>query len=196
LEDRLDATDVDRYVGKSVAGGQLKDPIAINDIHRWVQALDYLNPIHFDEAAAARTRIGKIVAPQSFTVNCDVGHGSVPALIGMIPGSHVIFGGDEWWFYGPRLRPGDKVGVERKFDGDKLANTKFAGPSMFSRGDTLYLNERYEALAKQRSTMIRYRADHACARGHFDNDADAPVFSREQLRLHRELTPAAMERGA
>ncbi len=52
---------------------------------------------------------------------------------------------------------------------------------MFSRGDTLYVNERNEAIAKQRSTMIRYRADLARARGHFDNVAEAPTFSREQL---------------
>lgn len=194
-EEQLDTTDVDRYVGRSVAGGQLKDPIAVNDIRRWVQGLDYPNPIHFDEAAAARTRFGGIVAPQSFTVNCDVGHGSVPALIGLIPGSHVIFGGDEWWFYGPRVRPGDKVRVERKFDGYKLAQTKFAGPSMFSRGDTLYVNERNEAIAKQRSTMVRYRADLARERGHFDDVAAAPEFSREQLREYGAQKKAWAQSG-
>jgi acyl dehydratase len=195
LDEQLDTSDVDKYVGKPIAGGHLKDPIAANDIRRWVQGLDYPNPIHFDEKAAERTRFGSIVAPQSFTVNCDVGHGSVPALIGCIPGSHVIFGGDEWWFYGPRVRPGDKVRVERKFDGYKLANTKFAGPSMFSRGDTLYVNERDEAIAKQRSTMIRYRADLARERGHFDNVAEAPVFSREQLREYGIQKKAWAESG-
>ncbi|MEO6717011.1 MAG: MaoC family dehydratase N-terminal domain-containing protein [Novosphingobium sp.] len=195
VAEQLDTTDVDRYVGRSIAGGQLKDPIAVNDIRRWVQGLDYLNPIHFDEAAAARTRFGGIVAPQSFTVNCDVGHGSVPALVGLIPGSHVIFGGDEWWFYGPRVRPGDKVRVERKFDGYKLAHTKFAGPSMFSRGDTLYVNERNEAIAKQRSTMVRYRADLARARGHFDDVAEAPTFSKEQLREYALQKKAWAESG-
>ena len=195
VNEQLDTSDVDRYVGQQIAGGQIKDPIAVNDIRRWVQGLDYLNPIHFDEAAAARTRFGGIVAPQSFTVNCDVGHGSVPALVGLIPGSHVIFGGDEWWFYGPRVRPGDKVRVERKFDGYKLAHTKFAGPSMFSRGDTLYVNERNEAIAKQRSTMVRYRADLARVRGHFDNVAETPEFTREQLREYAMQKKAWAQSG-
>jgi acyl dehydratase len=193
--DRLDTTDVDKYVGKRIAGGHLKDPVSTNDIRRWVQGLDYPNPIHFDTDAAARTRFGEIVAPQSFTVNCDVGHGSVPALIGAIPGSHVIFGGDEWWFYGPRIRSGDKVRVERKFDGYKLADTKFAGPSMFSRGDTLYVNDRNEAIAKQRSTMVRYRADLARERGHFDNFAEPPEFSGSQLREYAVLKKAWEKSG-
>ena len=36
-------------------------------------------------------------------VNCDIGHGSMPSVFGKIPGTHMIFGGDEWWFYGPRV---------------------------------------------------------------------------------------------
>lgn len=182
LDNALDTSDVDRYVGQPVAGGQLKEPIAVNDIRRWVQGLDYPNAIHFEEDAATRTRLGTIVAPQSFTACCDVGHGSVPAIVGLIPGSHVVFGGDEWWFYGPRIRPGDKIRVERKFDGYSLADTKFAGPCMFSRGDTLYINQRDDSIAKQRSTMVRYRADLARERGHFDGFAQAPEFSAAQLR--------------
>lgn len=180
-EERLDTSDVDKYVGQSIGGGQLKEPITVTDIRRWVQGLDYPNPIHYEENAATRTSFGEIVAPQSFTACCDVGHGTVPAIVGLIPGSHVLFGGDEWWFYGPRIHAGDKVRVERRFDGYKLADTKFAGPCLFSRGDTLYVNQRNEPIAKQRCTMIRYRADLARKRGHFDTAAEAPVFGAEQL---------------
>jgi N-terminal half of MaoC dehydratase len=194
-EDQLDTSDVDKYVGKSIAGGQLKEPVSTTDIRRWVQALDYPNPIHYDEEAAARTWHGKIVAPQSFTVCCDVGHGSPPALVGLIPGSHTIFGGDEWWFYGPRIHSGDKLRVERKFDGYSLANTKFAGPCMFSRGDTLYLNQRNDAVAKQRSTMVRYKAAIARELGHFDSAAEAPVFTPEQLAEFAVMKKAWAQSG-
>ena len=165
-----------------VAGGQLKEPVTIMDIRRWVQALDYPNPIHFDDEAAMRTGKGVIVAPQSFTVCCDVGHGTVPALMGLIPGSHVVFGGDEWWFYGPHILSGDKLRVTRRFDGYSLAETKFAGPCLFARGDTTYINQREDVVAKQRSTMVRYRADIARERGHYDSVAEPPDFSAEQLR--------------
>ena len=39
----------------------------------------------------------------------------------------------------------------------KVTNTSFAGPTCFQRGDTLYINQRGERIALQRSTAIRYR---------------------------------------
>ena len=146
----LDTTDVDRYVGKPVGGGQQKEPVATNDIRRWAQAMQYPNPLHYEESIAASSPFGHIVAPQSFTVCQDVGHGATPAIVGEIPGSHMIFGGDEWWFYGPRIFPGDHVSMERRFVDYKVSDTKFAGPTMFSRGDTLYKNQRGEAVGTQR----------------------------------------------
>ena len=192
----LDTSDVDLYVGQEVAGGRLKEPITVTDIRRWAQAMDYPNARHFEEAAAARTLEGVIVAPQSFTASCDVGHGSIPAIVGCIPGSHVVFGGDEWWFYGPRIRPGDKIDVRRRFDGYTLADTKFAGPTMFSRGDTLYLNQRKDPVAKQRSTMARYRPEFARARGFYDQSSEAPAFTADQLREFVALKRAWIRSGA
>ncbi|MDT3442244.1 MULTISPECIES: MaoC family dehydratase N-terminal domain-containing protein [unclassified Pseudofrankia] len=182
-EEALDTSDVDKHIGEEVGGGQLKEPIALIDVRRWVQAMNYPNARHFDEEAAARSPFGEIVAPQSFTVCCDVGHGAVPAVVGRIPNSHVIFGGDEFWFYGPHIRPGDLVRVRRRFDGYSIAETKFAGPTMFSRGDTTYLNQRKEAIAKQRSTMVRYLPELARKRGYYDRDAaDAPTWTDAQLQ--------------
>ncbi len=175
----LDTSDVDKHVGEEVGGGQLKEPIALIDIRRWVQTMDYLNPRHFDEEAANYTRYGEIVAPQSFMVCCDVGHGALAAIVGNIPGSHAIFGGDEYWFYGPRIRAGDLVRVNRRFDGYSLAETKFAGPTMFARGDTTYYNQRKENIGKQRSTMVRYLPEFARDRGHYDEGG--PTWTDEQL---------------
>src|SRR3546814_7553247 len=39
----------------------------------------------------------------------------------------------------------------------KVTQTKFAGPTCFQRGDTLYINQRGERVALQRSTAIRYQ---------------------------------------
>lgn len=177
----LDTTDVDRYVGKPVGGGQQKEPVAVNDVRRWAQAMQYPNPLHYDDDVAVRSRFGAIVAPQSFTVCCDVGHGATPAIVGNIPGSHMIFGGDEWWFYGPRIFPGDHVRMERRFVDYKVSDTKFAGPTMFSRGDTLYRNQRGEEIATQRSTAVRYLAEEARARGFFHETAPRPEWTAERL---------------
>ena len=199
VEDRsvtLDTTDVDRYVGRPVGGGQQKEPVATNDIRRWVQAMQYPNPIHYEEAIAQQTPFGRIVAPQSFTVCCDVGHGATPAIVGNIAGSHMIFGGDEWWFYGPRVFPGDQVSMERRFVDYKIADTKFAGPTMFSRGDTLYRNQRGEAIGTQRSTAVRYLAEEARKRGFFEQTAPVPAWTPERLADLERAKTAWIRSGA
>ena len=68
-----------------MGGGQLKEPVTVTDIRRWVQGMHYPNPLHYDETYADSSVHGRIVAPQSFTICCDVGHGAVPAIVGTIP---------------------------------------------------------------------------------------------------------------
>jgi hypothetical protein len=54
----LDVSDLDRYMGVPMRPGELKDPVALNDIRRWVQAMHYPNPLHYDERWAAESRWG------------------------------------------------------------------------------------------------------------------------------------------
>src|SRR5438067_1596092 len=177
----LDASDVDRHVGRPVGGGQLKEPVTVTDIRRWAQGMQYPNPIHYDDEVAAASAWGRILAPQSFTICCDVGHGAGPAIVGSLPGSHMIFGGDEWWFPGPRIYPGDHLRMRRRFVDYKVSDTKFAGPTMFSRGETVYLNQRGDHVATQWSTAVRYLAEEARRRGFFEQAAPRPAWTAEQL---------------
>jgi N-terminal half of MaoC dehydratase len=176
----LDTSDVDRWVGVPLGGGYLKDPVHVNDIRRWAQGMQNPNPLYYDDRFAAEGRFGRIVAPQSFAVATDVGHGATPAIQGTIPGSHMIFGGDEWWFFGPRIEPGDNLKGERMLFDYRVTETKFAGPTMFSRGDTTYINQRGEMIAKQRSTSIRYLAEEARRRAQF-SERDDPEWSDDAL---------------
>jgi acyl dehydratase len=176
----LDTSDVDRWVGVPLGGGYLKDPVHVNDIRRWAQGMQNPNPIYYDDRFAAEGRFGRIVAPQSFAVATDVGHGATPAIQGTIPGSHMIFGGDEWWFFGPRIEPGDRLRGERMLFDYRVTETKFAGPTMFSRGDTTYINHHGEMIAKQRSTSIRYLAEEARRRAQF-SEKDDPEWSDDAL---------------
>lgn len=158
---QLDLSDVEWRVGHIVGGGQQWDPLAPSDIRRWVMAMDYPNPIHWDVEVARTTKFGGLVAPQSIAVCMDCGHGVQPACVGKIPGSHLIFGGEEWWFYGYRMRPGDTLRQERRFVDYKVRDTKFAGPTVFQRGDTTHINQDGTRVAKVRSTSIRYLAAEA-----------------------------------
>ena len=165
----LDLSDVEHRVGKPVGGGQLWEPCTSSDIRRWVMAMDYPNPLHWDEEFARKSRFGGIVAPQSMAVGLDYGHGAQPACVGYIPGSHLIFGGEEWWFYGTPVRPGDKLFQKRRFHDYKVVETKFAGPTVFSRGDTVHTNQHGALVARERSTAIRYLVSEAEKRGLYKN---------------------------
>lgn len=178
----LDLSDVDHRAGQRVGGGQQWDPVAPTDIRRWVMALDYPNPIHWDEEFARASRFGGLVAPQSIAVSLDCGHGVQPACVGRIPGSHLIFGGEEWWFYGYRIRPGDRLVQERRFHDYKVTDTRFAGPTMFQRGDTIHRNQDGTLVAKERSTSIRYLAAEADRRKMYANQLPPkPRWTPEKL---------------
>ncbi len=176
----LDVSDLDRHMGVPMEPGLLKEPVATNDIRRWVQAMHYPNPLHYDDRWFTESRFGELVAPQSFTVTCDTSHGCAPAQVGRIPDSHLIFGGDDWWFFGPRVRPGDLLICHRMPFDYRVTETSFAGPTCFQRGDTLYINQRGERVALQRSTSIRYKPRKAKEKKRF-SDAGEPTWTDEQL---------------
>ncbi|MBX3287215.1 MAG: MaoC family dehydratase N-terminal domain-containing protein [Actinobacteria bacterium] len=184
-ETELDVTDLDRYMGVPMEPGLLKEPVATNDIRRWVQAMHYPNPLHFDEHWAGASRFGDLVAPQSFTVACDTSHGCSPAQVGKIPESHLIFGGDDWWFFGPRIWPGDHLICHRMPYDYRVTETRFAGPTCFQRGDTLYVNQRGERVALQRSTAIRYRPRKAKEKKLFADPGD-PTWTDDELAALEE----------
>lgn len=178
----IDLSDVEARVGDRVGGGQQWDPLAAQDVRRWVMAMDYANPIHWNEEFARGSCFGGIVAPQSILVSMDCGHGVQPACVGRIPGSHLIFGGEEWWHYGYRMKPGDTLRQERRFHDYKLRDTKFAGPTVFQRGDTSHVNQDGTVVAKLRSTSIRYLAREAEKRKMYaETLPPKPRWTRDQL---------------
>ena len=178
----FDTSDVDRWVGKPVVFAEMWDPCNSTDIRRWVQAMDYANPLHWDEEFARNSQFGGIVAPQSFTVAMDYGHGCHPSCVGKIPGSHLIFAGEEWWFYGTPVRPGDKLFQERSFAGYKVTETAFAGPTMFANGDTVHRNQHGSLVAKERATSIRYLIEEANKRGVYGKEKRSPkVWTDEEI---------------
>jgi acyl dehydratase len=169
----FDTSDVEKYKGQLIGGGQLWEPCATSDIRRWVMAMDYVNPVHWDTEFARQSKFGGLIAPQSMAVALDYGHGCAPACPGYIAGSHMIFGGEEWWWYGTLVRPGDQLFQERRFVDYKVTDTKFSGPTMFAWGDTTHRNQHGNLVAKSRSTVIRYLAAEAEKRGMYKNQLGA-----------------------
>lgn len=176
----LDHNDIDQYLGKPIDSSPLREPIGNNDIRRWVHAMHYPNLLHYDPAFAAEGRWGKLVAPQSFPIATDDGHGAAPACVGRIPNSHLLFGGDEWWFYGKPVFAGDIITNERIPFDYVVKETKLAGPTCFQRGDNNYYNQQGDPIAKQRSTTIRYLAEAGAANTDMSNSED-PLWTDEEI---------------
>ncbi|HEY8384653.1 MAG TPA: MaoC family dehydratase N-terminal domain-containing protein [Porticoccaceae bacterium] len=176
----LDCSDLDRHMGKPITPTAIKDPISVTDIRRWAQAMHYPNRLHYDSDFAAVSRFARIVAPQSFAIAAADGHGCTAAAVGHIPNSHLVFGGDEWWFHGPRLFPGDTMSHEKIPYDYVVKETSFAGPTCFQRGDNFYYNQYGDRIATQRSTSIRYRRDLAVEMAAM-TDYDDPEWTDEEL---------------
>ena len=179
----LDTSDVDNWIGVPLGGGHMKDALHVNDIRRWAQGHQNPNPLFFDELYAAQGRFGGIVAPYSFTVCTDDSHGAAPAIQGTVEGTHMLFGGDEWWFFGPRIVPGDHLVCHRMPYDYKVRETKFAGPTCFQRGDTLYINQRGERVGLQRSTSIRYAVREAKEKKLFEEPTEKDWSDDELAKL-------------
>ncbi len=184
----MDASDLDNYMGKPFPTNMLRESIHVNDIRRWVQGMHYANPLHFDDEWAAESRFGKIVAPYSFTVATTNGHGAAPTNVGMIKNSHLIFGGDEWWFFGPRIFAGDHIKTFPMPYDYKVTDTSFAGPTCFQRGDTSYVNQNGERIALQRSTSIRYIVENARNKKAFAREDDPEWTEEELIKLEETKT--------
>ena len=180
----LDISDVERWVGRPLAIAQLKEPISANDIRRWVQGMQNPNRLYYDDKFARQGALGEMVAPQSFLVCCTGGLGAVPGLQGNVPGVHMLLGGDEYWFYGPRIRPGDRIRTDAMLFDYRLTDTKFGGPTLFSRGDTSFFNQNGEVIGKLRSTSIRYNPENARRLNALAGDKPAGL-DREATRAAR-----------
>ena len=63
----------------------------------------------------------------------------------------------------------------------KVRETSFAGPTCFQRGDTLYINQRGERIALQRSTSIRYSVRGAQEKKAYADRSGEPEWSDDQL---------------
>ncbi|MEQ8263925.1 MaoC family dehydratase N-terminal domain-containing protein [Pseudohaliea sp.] len=195
----FDTGELDRWLGIPLGGGNLLDPLHVNDIRRFVQAMQNPNPLYYDADYAAESCFGRIVAPQSFVVaTSDSGSGLMPAIQGRLEGTHGLLTGDEWWFYGPLLEPGDKIRQERMLYDYRIVDTRFAGPTVLARGDTIYINQRGEVVAKQRASAMRYHAEEAVKRKLYTQHSE-PEWSAEQLeeieRQHFEWINSFREMG-
>lgn len=187
VSEELDTLDVDRWLGVPLRRCSAMGPVYVNDIRRWVQAIHHPNPLYYDVDCAAENRFGGIVAPQSFTSVCKASHGAQSAPQGRMAESHMLFAGDEWCFFGPRIRPGDRVTVNQMVFDYRRTHTRFAGPTVIQPGDNHYTNQRGQKIALQRSIAMRYRPSDARDTAAFaDNEDIADLSDDDPVLITKE----------
>lgn len=160
---------------------QVSFPIDASDIRRWAIATYYPEEpprLFWDEAYARTTRFGGIVAPEEFNpfawmvaspaglkktaVDPSVPHAlrtelGVEGQHGVKgPGLlHMLNGGAELLYPGPRMRPGDVItSVTRIAEYSEKEGR--LGLMLFTISETDWTNQHGELVKRSRNTLIRY----------------------------------------
>ncbi len=121
-------------------------------IRRFAEAISDPNPIYRDEAYAAKTRYGGIIAPPQFLIDAGLVK-LVDRLVDMCPDKANINGGTDLEFYGP-MRPGDMITTVAKLAEVKERTGK-SGEMIFLTVEVTYTNQKGELVAVCRNTFIR-----------------------------------------
>ena len=121
-------------------------------IRRFAEAIGDPNPIYRDEAYAAQTRYGGIIAPPQFLIDAGLVK-LVDRLVDMCPDKANINGGTDLEFYHP-MRPGDTITTVAKLAEVKERKGK-SGEMIFLTVEVTYTNQKGDLVTLCRNTFIR-----------------------------------------
>ncbi len=165
---------LERYVGQPM-GPPAEAPDAVNlpMIRHWVDALDDRNPVYLDEAAAAKSRFGGIVAPpamlQAWTmprpkIEGIAERGGAPGEINFDNPLPVL---DEAGYVGTLatnselefiryLRPGDRLHIKLVIESISNRKTTGLGKGYFVTWVTTYLDASDEIVGHQLFRILKF----------------------------------------
>jgi acyl dehydratase len=135
---------LEKYVGQPMGPPWVApDPVNVPMIRHWVAALDDRNPVYLDEAAAARTRHGGLVAPPAML---QVWGMPSPKLEGIAErgGSPVEIAADNV------VRALDAEG----FTGTLATNSVLEFARYLRPGDHLHLSNELESISTRKATGL------------------------------------------
>lgn len=135
--------------------GLVSEDVARGAIHKFARAVFDQNPLHADDAYAAKGPYGDIIAPPAFflTLAKQTNPGG-PSLRPPLPLPHGVAGGDDWELYLP-IQPGDLISRRTRLADLQEKEGRF-GPMVFLFFEHAYTNQRGNLVVKARSTSIAY----------------------------------------
>ncbi len=168
--------ELDALIGKPMGAGRsiAPDPVNIPMIRHWVDAIDDHNPVYLDDAAAAASRHGRIVAPpammQTWTfprpIVQGIGErGGAPTASTTRSAIAVL---DEAGYTSTRatdseleferyLRPGDVLSAESALESVSDEKTTALGTGFFITWLTTYRDQHDEVVGRQRFRVLKFR---------------------------------------
>jgi acyl dehydratase len=169
---------LDSFVGQPMGGGGpslAPDPVNVVMIRHWVDAMDDRNPVYLDDAAAAATHFGSIVAPpamlQTWTMPRPIiqgiaERGGAPQVMSRKSAISVL---DDAGYTSTRatnseleferyLRPGDVLSSSTMCESISDEKTTALGTGFFVTWCTTYVDAHGEVVGRQRFRVLKFRA--------------------------------------
>lgn len=165
---------VERFVGKPMGpSSTAPDPVNVPMIRHWVDALDDRNPVYLDEAFAATTRFGGIVAPPAMLQTWGMPRPKIEGIAerGGAPtemrGENVITALDAAGFTGTLatnselefvryLRPGDVLTQTNELESISARKTTGLGQGYFVTWITTYRTADGEVVGRQLFRIFKF----------------------------------------
>ena len=128
--------------------------VELGAVRKFAQAIGDPNPLYYDEERSRRTRYGGIIAPPTFLRSFSPWPSSVAFRS---PYPDLLDGGSEWEFFGPPVRPGDRITVTTRIV-DLRERTGQLGDMLFVTSETRHANQSGAVVAVEQNTLIYYPA--------------------------------------
>jgi acyl dehydratase len=161
MADSLVPASARAMIGEVTAGPRSAE-LTARDAQRYARAVDDLNPLYFDEAAARAAGYRTLVAPPTFLDHVTVEGGEVADMRtdGIFAGAEqrgpqlgrVMFGGQEWDWLEPAY-VGDTITATQRLTAiDEKSGAK--GPFVLVTWETEYTNQHGTVVARSRQQGI------------------------------------------
>ncbi len=165
--------------------------VTVDAIRTYAEGMGERNPLFLDEKYGQSSPFGSVVATPLFlwTVRAPTA-----TNLGGLPGVHSFYGGSEWEYYRP-VKPGDTISTSYRPHDIVEKPSRYAGHMAIQYAQTLYVDNRANAVAKAVAWSLRTERQAARERGTLSG-VQKPKYTKEDLEAIWELYDQEEVRGA